>query len=318
MKKVLITGASGFVGQHLVSLLAQKYEIIGLCKLQKLEDSKNVKYFTVDIEDKKSIEKVLRDFEPEVVIHLAGVAQTHHVDPENLFKINFFGVWNVLESIKKLRDENNYSPKILHVSSSDVYGKTINPESITEDSPFYPINHYGVSKVAGDRLAYQYSQADKLDIIIFRSFPHTGPGQKNGFFVPDMISQIVEIEKGLRGELMIGNLSAIRDYLDVRDVVRIYALAIEQETTSGEAFNVCSGIGIKISDILDKILSNCSKQIKIVEDPKRIRPSEVPIHVGDPKKVMDKFGWVLEFPLDKTIKDTFDYWRSKDQELPKN
>jgi len=275
-----------------------------------LTDSKKVEYVTGDILDTQFLEDLLEKYKPDVIVNLVGIAQTHHIEPELLFKINFFGVLNLFESVKKLKEKSGYSPKVLHISSSDVYGKTKNTEHIDEDAPFYPVNYYGVSKVAGDRLAYQYSQSQNLNVAIFRPFPHTGPGQKKGFFVPDMVSQLVNIEKNPeKKELMVGNLDAVRDYLDVRDVVKVYASAIEKEFQNGEAFNICSGKGVKIGDLLNKLVSFSSKKIKIVNDPERMRPSEVPTLVGDPSKVMKQFNFRPEIEINETLKDSLDQWR---------
>jgi GDP-4-dehydro-6-deoxy-D-mannose reductase len=151
-----------------------------------------------------------------------------------------------------------------------------------------------------------------MNIAIFRPFPHIGPGQKLGFFVPDMVSQIVELENNPENsELMVGNLDAIRDYLDVRDVVEAYALAIEKDFNPGDAFNICSGKGIKIANILDKLINLSSRDINIKKDPDRLRPSEVPVLVGDNSKLIEKFGWKPRFELNQTLNEILEYWRSQ-------
>lgn len=308
MKKILITGASGFVGQHLISLLADKYKIVGLSNTEAVSATKNVEYLKGDLLDPEFLDGLLNRLQPDVIVHLAGIAQTHHIETDLLFKVNFFGVYNLLEAVKKV---GNYSPKILQISSADIYGKTNNPKNITEESLLNPINYYAVSKLAGDRLAYQYSQSQKLKIAIFRPFPHIGTFQRKGFFVPDMASQIVEIEKDpTRDEIKVGNLEAVRDYLDVRDVVRAYQLAIEKDFTPGEAFNISSGKGVKIADILDMLLSLSFKKIRVVKDKERMRPSEVPFLIGNPGKMKKVFGWEAKIDIKQTLNETLEYWRT--------
>lgn len=307
MKQILITGASGFVGKHLINLLKNQYKIIGLVYKDLTEDQENVKYISGDILNKDFLVDLLNQYKPEAIIHLAGIAQTHDIPAEKLFETNFFGTFNLFESIVNL--ENSKSPKVIHISSSDVYGKTNNPENTDENSVLNPINHYGVSKLSGDRLAYQYSQSKKLNITIFRPFPHIGPEQRLGFIVPDISSQIVKLEKTNDNNLMVGNLDAVRDYLDVRDVCMAYKLALEKDSVPGEVYNLCSGNPIKISDLVNKLLSFSKKKFKLTTDPKRLRPSDIPISVGNNSKLKKDLGWKPTYNLDQTLEETLQYWR---------
>lgn len=310
MKKVLITGANGFVGQHLVEALRGEYKIYGLSNSAYQPADPKIEYFQADITNKNAILEIFNKLIPDIVVHLAGIAQTHHIEPAMLFQVNFFGVFNILESVSQLKEKTGYNPKILHVSSSDVYGNTENPIKISEKSICNPVNLYGVSKLSGDRLAYQYSQSKKLRLVIFRPFPHTGPRQNLGFFVPDMVSQIVRVEKGQQEKIMVGNLEAVRDYSDVRDVVKAYKSAIDKEVEGGQVFNICSGNGIKIKEILEKILKLANIKIEVSTDPNRLRPSDLPILVGDNQKIKSKLGWNPTISFDQTIKDSLEYWRN--------
>lgn len=312
MQKLLLTGANGFVGQHLISLLKDDYQILGIVHKSDLQNSGNVRYESGNILDRGFLEDLIKNFQPDSIMHLAAIAPTWTQDPENIFKINLIGTLNLYLAVESQKKINQIDPKIIYISSAETYGKTTNPEKITEENPFFPANYYGSSKVAADRLSYQMAQSSKLNITIVRPFNHAGPGQLKGFFVPDMASQIVEIENDpSKNELMVGNLESVRDISDVRDIVAGYKLLLEADTTPGEAYNICSGQGIKMQDILNKLLSMAKKEIKINEDPKRMRPSEVPITVGDNSKFKKLTGWEAKIPLDQTLEDTLNYWRTK-------
>lgn len=311
MKRILVTGANGFAGGHLINLLKNDYQIIGIIHQSNLQNSENTQYESGNILDRGFLEELIKKYQPEKIIHLAAIAPTWSQDPENIFKINLLGTLNLYLAVEAQKKSSGYDPKIVCVSSAESYGKTTNPEKITEDAPFYPANFYGSSKVAADRLSYQMSQSALLNIAIIRPFNHTGPGQQKGFFVPDMASQIVELENSGKDQLKVGNLESVRDISDVRDIVQGYKSILEADTKPGDAYNLCSGIGIKMADVLNKLLTLAKKEIKIVEDPSRMRPSEVPITVGDNAKFKTLTGWKPKIPIDQTLKDTLEYWRQK-------
>lgn len=311
MKKIFITGSEGFAGAHLVNALKEEYFIIGLSHKEKLKSDKNLIFENGDIQNQDLIYNLLEKYQPEVIVHLAAISFTWSSPPLDLFNVNLFGTLNIFESILKLRKKISYNPKIIYISSADVYGKTSTPGSISEESPFFPINYYAVSKVAADRLSYQVTLTDRLNVVIARSFNHTGPGQKKGFFVPDMVSQIVELERSEENILQVGNLESVKDFTDVRDIVEAYKLLIEKDIPPGEAINVCSGVGVKFKDILDKLLEQALKEIVVEEDKKRLRPSEIPLLVGNNQKLVKLTGWQPKYTLDQTLKDTLEYWRTQ-------
>src|SRR3989344_5878027 len=313
MQKLLLTGANGFAGQHLILALKDIYRVIGIIHNSDLKSTDNIQYESGNILDRGFLEDLIEKYQPDFILHLAAVAPTWTQDPENIFKINLIGTLNLYLAIEAQKKISGIDPNIIYVSSAEVYGKTINPEKISEDNPFFPANYYGSSKVAADRLSYQMSQSAKLKIIIVRPFNHTGPGQLKGFFVPDMASQIVELENSDKNELMVGNLDSVRDISDVRDIVEGYKKILETDVTPGEAFNLCSGSGIKMADVLNKLLSMAKKEIKIIADPSRMRPSEVPITVGDNIKFKNLTGWEPKIPIDQTLQDTLEYWRQKNE-----
>lgn len=311
MKKIFITGSEGFAGQHLINALKDDYFIIGLSHKEKLQSDINVVYEIGDIQNQDLIYDLLEKYQPEMIVHLAAIAFTWRASPSELFNVNLFGTLNIFESCLRLRAKKAYQPKIIYVSSADVYGRTTNPEDIKEDAPFSPINYYAVSKVAADRLSYQYSQGSQINVIIARPFNHTGPGQREGFFVPDMASQIAKLEKSEGNVLLVGNLESIKDFTDVRDTVQAYKLLIEKDIPTGEAINVCSGAGVKFKDLLDKMLRLSKKEIILKQDSKRLRPSEIPLLIGNNQKLIKLTGWQPKYTLDQTLKDTLEYWRNK-------
>jgi GDP-4-dehydro-6-deoxy-D-mannose reductase len=310
MQKVLITGVNGFVGQHLINIL-DKYFIIGLTHGGELNDTSNQKFHSGNILDSHFLEEIINKYKPEYIIHLAAIAPTNFKDAEPIFKINLLGTNNLYQAVIK-HQSNTYNPKILYISSAEVYGKTDNPENITEDSNLKPLNYYGTSKLAADRLSFQLSVSHKLNTVIIRPFNHSGPGQGLGFFVPDVCSQIVEIEKNHRDpQISVGNLDSMRDISDVRDIVNGYKLLMENDTDAGEVFNLCSGKGIKMQDLLEKLLKLSTKDIKITSDPEKIRLSDNPISVGSHSKITSLFGWEPKYNLDQTLTDALEYWRNK-------
>lgn len=313
MKKVLITGSGGFVGRHLTNLLKTDYEVIGTLFGEDLKDEENVNYHEGNIQDPKVLEDLIKKYSPDFIIHLAARAISWDSDTEQIFNTNFLGTINLYKAVLTQKEvDKSYNPKILYVSSAEVYGKTTIPDRINENCPFFPVNFYAVSKVAGDRLSYQLSQSEKLNILIARPFNHSGPGQQKGFFVPDMASQIVEIENDPNGKtLKVGNLESIRDLSDVRDIVRAYKLLLEADTKPGEAVNICSGNGKKMKDILDKLLSFAKKDIKVEEDHDRFYPVDIKVAVGDNSKLKSLTGWSPQIELDKTLEDALEYWREK-------
>lgn len=313
MQKVLVTGSGGFVGRHLVNLLKEDFQIIGTLFGEELKDEENVSYYEGNIQDKDFIGGLVKKYSPEYIVHLAARAISWDSDTEQVFNTNFLGTINLYKAVlEQKKVDSSYDPKILYVSSAEVYGKTSTPEKINEDCPFFPVNFYAVSKVAGDRLSYQISQTEGLNIVIARPFNHTGPGQQKGFFVPDMVSQIVEIENDpSRDTIKVGNTDTVRDLSDVRDIVRAYKLLIESDTKRGEAYNICSGQGQEIKNILEKLLSFAKKDIKIEVDQSRFYPVDIKVAVGDNIKLKTLTGWNPEIALDQTLEDALNYWRNR-------
>jgi GDP-4-dehydro-6-deoxy-D-mannose reductase len=311
MKKVLITGANGFVGRHLIERLQDHYELVGLAGADKpMFTAPGLTWSSGDITDSHFTDNIMTTYRPDAIIHLAAKAPTWGSDGRQIFEVNVMGTVNLYESIVSVREQGTYNPRIIYVSSAEIYGKAATDALIDENTPLMPINPYGASKAAADRLSFAYTQNQKLDILIARPFTHTGPGQAEGFFVPDMITQIVAAESDPRQQhILVGSLQAVRDYSDVRDVVSAYELLLEAQAPAGEAFNICSGTGIKMADILARLLSMTDKKLTTQKDPKRLRPSEIPVFVGDNAKLQKATGWKPHLDLDQTLRDSIEQWR---------
>jgi GDP-4-dehydro-6-deoxy-D-mannose reductase len=311
MQKALITGAAGFVGHYLSDSLLEKYQIIGT-DVAAASPNPKMNYHPGDILDKMFMTELISKERPDIIYHLAAKSQTWARNVEEVFKINMLGTINLYESILDERKKSDYNPKIFFISSSEIYGNTTDPKNITEDSPLFPTKFYSASKAASDRLSYSFTQSEKLNILILRPFTHTGPGQGKGFVVPDFTSQIAELEKDPKhNTLMVGNLEPIRDYLDVRDVVTAYESIIDKNWTPGDSYNICSGIGIKIKEILEILLRLSDKKLAVREDPTKLRVSDTPVYVGNNQKFVRLTGWEPKIPLETTLKDTLDFWRKR-------
>ncbi|MBT3464622.1 GDP-mannose 4,6-dehydratase [archaeon] len=305
--RALITGMEGFVGPYLAKELIKRGYIVAGTYLKKRSDSipKKTTQYHVDILDMDALNEMLLDFKPDVLFHLAGISDVgfSFKQPEITHKINVEGTKNVIESAFKLEKK----PKILMVGSAMEYGiPQFTP--ITEDHPLNPSSPYAKSKVEAEKIAKEY--CDKgMEIISTRSFNHTGPGQSPNFVSSSFAREVAKIEKGLqKPDIKVGNLSSKRDFTDVRDIVKAYVDLVEKGK-SGESYNVCSGKGVSMQKILDVLLSITSVEVFMETDEERIRPSDVPISIGDNTKLKEDTGWVPKINLERTLYDLLNYWR---------
>lgn len=315
--KALITGITGFVGSYLAEnlVVSGRYEVSGTHMSDDFINVSSIKdkldLHKIDLQNKEAVNDLIEKVNPDVIFHLAAFTSPAKSfdDPSGVITNNVTIQINLLEAVKKTQ----ISPKILIVSSAEIYGMVAPSDiPINERVPFNPVNPYAVSKVAQDRLGYQYSVSDKLNIIIARPQNNIGPRQAPGFVVADFAKQIADIEKG-RAEpvIKVGNLSAKRDFTDVRDIVRAYVDLIEKGE-KGEAYNLGSGKSIKIEDILNKLLSFSEKEIKVEVDPAKIRPVDVPEIFCDNSKIAQATGWQPEIDIDTTLEETLEYWRNQE------
>ncbi len=313
--KILVTGAAGFVGKHLLEYLKKdtSHEILGIdLKFNDFNlsgSSSNIDILEADLTDRKSISGIIKEFKPEQVYHLAAQSSVSYSweNPIETFRINVFGGINILESLRL------FSPgcRILVVCTAEEYGEiNDNNKAIDENSRIFPQNPYAISKSALDFFSSVYHKAYKLPVFISRSFNQIGPGQSKAFVCSDFARQIALIEKELQDPMInVGNLESERDFLDVRDAVSAYC-SIINKGKEGEIYNVCSGNKYKISDLLDMLISLSTNQdIKVNVDRNKFRAIDVKVIYGNNGKLKSHTGWESGYPIKMSLSDTLDYWR---------
>ncbi len=310
MKKALIIGGAGFVGNYLMDYLNKECKwSVAVTKMENERIQKEkVDIYDLDILEKDTIIKVLNSVNPDYIFHLAAQSSVKlsWKNPGLTIDINIKGSINLLEAVR----EWGGKPRILMIGSGEEYGY-ISPETvpIQEETILHPGNIYAATKACQNMLSKIYSDAYQMDIIMVRAFNHIGPAQSPIFVVSDFCKQVAEIEKGKREAVIrVGNLSAYRDFTDVKDVVAAYALLIEKGK-KGETYNVGSGKAIQIQSILKELLQLSSVEIKIEVDEAKLRPIDVPIIEADIKKLVEITGWKRKYELTDTLKETLNYWR---------
>ncbi|MFQ5692670.1 MAG: GDP-mannose 4,6-dehydratase [Nitrospinota bacterium] len=316
-QRVLLTGTTGFVGSYLAEFLLgrEDVELFGIRRwrsrsenIQHLGDRINL--IECDIRDRTSMVRVVREVRPDRIFHLAAqsyVVTSWHA-PEESLSTNILGTLNLLEAVREV----GIDPLIQTAGSSEEYGFVL-PEDvpIRETHPLNPLSPYAVSKVGQDLLSYQYFKSYGIRTVRTRAFNHTGPRRGDVFVTSNFAKQIAERECGLKeGPLRVGNLEAVRDFTDVRDIVRAYWLALEKGEP-GEAYNISSGKGFRIRDVLDMLLAMARKPIEVEVDPERLRPSDVPLLIGDSTKFREVTGWAPEIPFEQTLREILDDWRER-------
>lgn len=317
--KIFVTGIEGFVGRHLANhLLSLGHEVSGtvwnenqLLPLQ--ERFSSLFLYQADIRNHDVMVESLKAASPDAVIHLAAQSSGAYSfkNPRLTFEINVLGTVNLLEVVSQVVPD----ARIVLVCSSDVYGRVREDQiPIKEETPFQPINPYSASKAAQDLLGVQYFHSHGLNIIRVRAFPHTGPGQNSAFALSNFAHQISTIEAiDFPKRISVGNLDVVRDYLDVEDVVRAYTILIDQGQ-AGEVYNVASGVGYHLGDLLNLILSLSCKEIKVEQDPNLFRPSDIPVLVGDATRFKELTGWKPTIGMKDTLRRLLDYWRSRQRQ----
>ncbi len=312
--KILITGITGFVGNHLLNRLrAQGYRHLwGLTRQPagRFSHYEGVKILRGDLRDQNRLKTQLRTVKPDWIFHLAGQAlvSASWEDPRGTFAANVDAQISLFEALRSLK----LNPRILVVGSSEEYGLVKEEElPVKETNPLRPLSPYAVSKVAQDLLAFQYFQSYGLRTIRVRAFNHTGPGRPKHYAISNFAYQVALIERGRAPKkLRVGNLDVRRDYMDVRDMVDAYLLAM-QKGQVGDVYNLSSGRAQNLRDILDSLLSLSNSKIKIKVDPTRFRPSDLPIIFGSSDKFKRLTGWRPRLSMQTTLTDLLHYWRSK-------
>jgi GDP-4-dehydro-6-deoxy-D-mannose reductase len=297
--RALVTGVSGFVGRHLLEHLQAMGDDVEGCDRA---DG------TVDIGDLTSVQTVVNRVRPEVVYHLAGWSDVgaSWAAPVEVFRANAEGTLNVLLACAEAGVE-----RVLAVSSADVYGIVREDDlPINEDAPLRPVTPYAASKVAADYLALQAWLGTGLPVLRARAFNHLGPGQLPGFVAPALAERIARNEVDGGTVVPVGNLSARRDFTDVRDVVRAYRLLVERGEP-GEAYNVCSGRAVSVQQLAEAMLSMARQPMELKPDPALERPIDIPVLLGDYTRLREATGWEPEIAIDQTLADLLDDMRQR-------
>ena len=314
--RVLVTGASGFVGLHLSEYLLENHGGIELYGLRRWRSDTPASAVAVpavctvegDLLDAPSLLRALQTSRPDVIFHLAAsssVASSWDT-PSEMLQVNVLGTLHLLEAVRQL----DLDAPVVLACSAEAYGLVGEDElPIREEQPFRPVSPYAVSKAAVDLLGFQYFQAFRLRTLRMRFFNHCGPRQSHRFVISSLARQIAEIEAGLRPpRLQVGNLDVRRDFVDVRDAVRAYWLAAALGE-AGQAYNVAAGEPHSIREILDRLLALSDAVVEVTFDPARLRPADIPVLTGDASRFRTATGWRPEIPFAQTLADTLAYWR---------
>ncbi|MCP4662619.1 MAG: GDP-mannose 4,6-dehydratase [bacterium] len=316
--KALITGITGFAGSHLADYLLAHHpdvEVAGTHRWRSRMENvthllDRVELVETDLRDYHSVYGALRQVRPDYIFHLAAQSfvPTSWKAPSATLDTNIISQTNLFEAVHALE----LDPAIQLACSSEEYG-LVHPEEtpIKETNPLRPLSPYAVSKIAQDFLGYQYHQSYGIRAIRTRGFNHTGPRRGDVFVTSTFARQLARIKAGLQEPVIrVGNLEAVRDFTDVRDTVRAYWLAVTK-ATPGEVYNIATGVGITIRELLDRLIALAGIEVRVEQDPERMRPSDVLILVGDSSKFRAETGWEPQIPLDQTLSDTLEYWQQR-------
>jgi GDP-4-dehydro-6-deoxy-D-mannose reductase len=318
MKRVLITGITGFAGSHLAEyFLGERpdVEVYGTYRWRSRRENiegieHKLRLLECDLSDPVAVRKALETSRPDAIFHLAAQSfvPSSWVAPLQTLHDNVAGQANIFEAVRSL----GLDPAIQIACSSEEYGLVLPDEvPIKETNPLRPLSPYAVSKVTQDYLGYQYFMSYGIRCIRTRGFNHTGPRRGEVFVTSNFSKQVASIEAGIQEPVIrVGNLDAVRDFTDVRDMVRGYVLACEKGKP-GEVYNLASGNAITIRSVLDKLIAMAKVDVKVETDPARLRPSDVEVLIGDASKFRADTGWEPKIPFDKTLSDLLDYWRER-------
>ncbi|NLF24793.1 MAG: NAD-dependent epimerase/dehydratase family protein [Deltaproteobacteria bacterium] len=302
--RALVTGAGGFVGQHLVRhLLECGDEVMGvdMRAAPELIDTEYT-FRELNVCDGEACARLIGDFKPEVVYHLAAIAFVPEAENnfDRTLSINVGGTNNIVRTCHLLHS----GATVLYVSSAEVYGK-FEPDKLplTEEAPLRPANNYSLSKVMGELVLQRYAQDGYVRGVIVRPFNHIGPGQDGRFVASSFAQQLAQIAKGqAEPVLRTGNLEAQRDFSDVRDIVRGYRLVAQK---GSGVYNLCSGRAVSIRSMLDMLIQISGLQVRMEKDPSRMRASEIPVMYGSFEKARRELGWQPDHSLESTLTEIY-------------
>ena len=312
MQRILVTGANGFVGQILCKTLQDAgNHVIALVGTTSPKPQHADQSLHCDIRDAEALELAIADAAPTHVVHLAAITHvpTSFKEPLLTWQTNVMGSMNLLQALQR------QTPKafVLFVSSSEVYGASFKQGiPLTENTLCQPMNPYAASKLAAETAFHEYFRQGMAGVIV-RPFNHIGVGQSPDFVTASFARQVALIETGKQTpELKVGNLDASRDFLDVQDVCAAYVQLLQLSEHSGaypRCYNICSGQPRKIQEILDTLLAMSSKTITVIQDPERMRPSDIPTATGDTSAIRETIGWQPEIELRQTVENLLEHWK---------
>lgn len=315
--KIIVTGINGFVAQHFLQFLItqqQSFTILGLGRSDSYFDKEkfaplNIEYIKVDLLNREHVGEILKNFKPQYLVHLASFSSVGHSwkNPNESFVNNTNIFLNLVDQLRL----NNIPCRVLSVGSSEEYGN-VDPSvlPLTEKSNLAPISPYAVARVSQEMISKIYADGYGMDIVMTRSFNHIGPGQKNVFVVSSFAKQLVQIANKTitDNRVVTGDLSIVRDFVDVRDVVKAYYELLLQGV-KGEVYNICSGKGIALQAIMGKMCSLLDLEIILEKDPALIRPNDNKIIIGSAEKLNKLTGWTPSYHINQSLSDIIDWWK---------
>ncbi|WP_462405899.1 GDP-mannose 4,6-dehydratase [Gracilibacillus sp. Marseille-QA3620] len=310
--KVLVTGANGFVGSYLVSeLMGRGHAVVAGVRNEWGNIPVGVETCSFQLGQIEEMKEALRQTEPDVIFHLAGQSNVPLAwnDPAATLQVNAVGTVELIKAAYETVPE----ARIFTVGSSEEYGIAAKEhELLHEGVECKPQNPYASSKFIAGQVGMQLARKYGVNLIHLRPFNHFGPNQRKGFVISDFSSQIAAIEAGqMEPIISVGNLEAWRDFMDVRDIVRAYALLIEKEGLANGIYNVSSGTARKVGDILQRLIELSTVSIEVVVDPAKYRPNEVERFAGSNKKLQEAVDWKTQYAFDDSLRNTLHWWRNK-------
>lgn len=318
MEKILITGVGGFVARHFLNYLENNHirsQVLGIDIQQESMFSGfkyiDFNYVSINLLQRNEIEKILFQYQPEYILHLASYSSVAFSwkNPILSFQNNVNIFLNLIEVIR----EYSLKTRVLSIGSSEEYGNVdVTDIPLKETARLSPVSPYAVARVSQEMLSQLYAMSYKQDIVMTRSFNHIGPGQKDAFVISSFVRRILEGKMSGKSsmELPVGNIDIVRDFLDVRDVVKAYYLLLHQGR-NGEVYNICSGKGVHLYEVIDIIARLLDITVTPVVDQSLLRPSDNMLIIGDNTKLMEDTSWSLQYSLENSLKDIINYWRER-------
>ena len=308
----LVTGAAGFAGSHLIEHLSGRGALVAWTRGPVPAAVEGLATWqTVDLLEAQTVRRAVADLRPAVVYHCAGAPHVSHSwhNTADVLSSNVLATHYLLDSLRRAKVEC----RVLITGSAMVYAPSATP--ITEQHPLAPSSPYAVSKLAQEQLGLRAIGEDGVDVIVTRSFNHTGSRQSADFAAPGMARQIALVERGALDTVKVGNLDAQRDLTDVRDTVRAYGL-LADAGTAGDIYNVASGVARPIRAVLDGLIARARTPVRVETDAERVRPHDVPVLVGDARRLHTATGWTPAIGFEQMLDDLLEYWRAEVARLP--